>query len=143
MLKCSLYAQGQVMSTGWLTLDIGQPMQKIKLVFMKESDMIWEIYNYIWMMICTFLKVKLCFNNQYCDRFMSVSLIFRKGAICTYLGTLRDKQINSEKDFVPGILEPWCRISTDGHSKMDQEGKFRGEEFQNHHTDQICSYFQH
>ena len=58
-----------------------------------------------------------------------MSLIFRKGAICTYLGTLRDKQINSEKDIVLGIMEPRCRLSTDGHSKMDQEGKFGGEEF--------------
>ena len=27
-------------------------------------------------------------------------------------------------------MEPWCRISNDGHSKMDQKGKFRGEGFQ-------------
>ena len=42
---------------------------------------------------------------EYHDRFLSIYFICRKGAICTYLGTLWYKQISSEKDIVFGIME--------------------------------------
>ena len=54
----------------------------------------------------------------------------RKWDLCTCLGTLWDKYISTEKDSVHGFLEPWCRISTNGCSEMDQKARFRGEELQ-------------
>ena len=42
---------------------------------------------------------------EYYDMFLSISFICRKGEICTYLGTLWDKQISSEQDIILGNME--------------------------------------